>query len=136
MPIVNQREHIVTFSANAIAASGGTATFDVAIGTDTVAFLSAECLAIHFAAGHVSCASGSVTGCFVKNENGVLTFMSTTSGANPYVLSPTVTDGFAAAPTWIWSISGTNARLTATNPGAGAVMDTFVKVTMLQTASS
>jgi hypothetical protein len=129
-----------TSRLNNIAASGGTATFDYAIPTDTICYLRAEVLFCYATAGHLALGAHMRTEYVVENRNGALVAGTAYSNStNPDTSTNTAatigvtaaTDEFSAIPTATYSISGANGRLTVTNNDASKIVDAIVFLTVM-----
>lgn len=119
---------------------GGTMVLDYALPTDKAVRIFAHVFLSVATGGpsHLTAVAGLKADCVVKNNNGVLTFATVVAASNNPAsaanLAAASAEGSDAAfngagpPTVVFSISGTNVRLTITNPGG-----TSADVTVLRT---
>jgi hypothetical protein len=116
-----------TYIHNAISGTGGLFAFDYPIATDTVTRIHAVINGAHITTGHVDKGVSLYTQCAVKSANGTLTFLTAVAtSANPLnsntagivVADVQAYDDNFSTCTAVWTISGTNARLTVTNNGS------------------
>lgn len=119
-----------------IAASGGTATVDTAIATDTLVRLVAYVMLLQASASHLSKDAQLYCEYCVQNKNGTVTACTAiATSANPdnsggvALTTKPETNELSAVCTANWTISSTNARLTITNNDTGAAVDACVFMT-------
>ncbi len=132
MGITSRRADFQEYTFSGIA-SGSSATLDVPVPTDEALYLDATVIMVNASSSHLGGSAGLRATYFVANKNGTVAAPAVlTGGVNPANSNTTgllgaeaegsdINSGGGTNPTAIWTVSGTNARLTVTNQYSSSV---------------